>query len=157
MQQSETTITIDLNPREQRLYDRLRAVVVAPSPRATSGVKDLLLLLPDVVVLLSRLMRDERVPLGSKVIALLGVGYTMLPVDLVPEIVFGPIGLVDDLLIVTAALSRLLKDVHPDVVRSHWPGKGDALDTIQRLTDWAERQVRAPIVAWLRRIVRLGR
>jgi uncharacterized membrane protein YkvA (DUF1232 family) len=134
-------IVIELNPRERRLYDRLRASFVAPRPGAASGVRDLLLLLPDIVVLLSRLARDERVPLGAKAIAIFGIGYVLSPIDLVPEIIFGPIGLVDDLLVVAAALSRMLNDVHPDVVRSHWPGQGDALDAIRRITGWAETSV----------------
>ncbi len=147
-------VTIELNPRERRMYDRLRAVVSAPRAGASSFA-DLLLLLPDVVVLMLRLMRDERVPLAGKVVALLGVGYVLSPIDLVPEILLGPIGLVDDLLIVTAALSRLLRDVHPDIVRSHWSGKGDALDAIRRLSDWAEREVRKPLRLWLRRRIGL--
>jgi uncharacterized membrane protein YkvA (DUF1232 family) len=134
-------IVIELNPRERRLYDRLRAAVVAPRPGAGSGLRDVLLLLPDVVVLLSRLLRDERVPLGAKALAFVGVGYVLSPLDLLPEVVFGPIGLVDDLVVVAAALSRILNDVHPDVVRSHWPGQGDALEAIRRLTGWAESTV----------------
>jgi hypothetical protein len=31
--------------------------------------------------------------------------------------------------------------VHPDVVRSHWSGQGDALDAIRRVTGWFETQV----------------
>lgn len=134
-------ITIELNPRERRLYDRLRAVVAEPRPGAASGVRDLLLLLPDVVVLLSRLLRDDRVPLAAKALAFVGLGYILSPVDLVPEVVFGPLGLVDDLLVVAATLSRILNDVHPDVVRSHWPGQGDALGAIRRFTGWAETSV----------------
>jgi uncharacterized membrane protein YkvA (DUF1232 family) len=98
---------------------------------------DMLLLLPDLTVLLSRLVRDSRVPLPSKLIALLGVGYALSPVDLIPVALFGPIGLVDDLLVVSAALSRLVNEVHPDVVRSHWPGHGDALHAIQRASEWS--------------------
>ena len=60
------------------------------------------------------------------------------PIDLLPEVLLGPIGLLDDLVVVAATLSRLLNHVHPDVVRSHWPGKGDALDAIQRVTNWTE-------------------
>jgi len=153
----EQRITIELNPRERRLYDRLRASVVAPRPGAASGLRDLLLLLPDVTVLLLRLLRDERVPLGAKAVALLGVGYILSPIDLVPEILFGPLGLVDDLLVVTATLSRLLHEVHPDVVRLHWPGQGDALEAIQRLTRWAESRVVAPWRTLIRRLGSLGR
>jgi len=135
-------ITIELNPREQRLYDRLRIQVVRSQPGAASGWRDLLLLLPDLTVLLMRLLRDARVPRGSKLIALFGLGYALSPIDLLPSVIFGPIGLVDDLLVVTATLSRLLNHVHPDVVRAAWSGQGDALEVIQRVTHWSERFVR---------------
>lgn len=138
----EDPIVIELNPRERRLYDRLRAVVVAPSARSNSGFGDLVLLLPDTVVLMSRLLRDDRVPLRAKAFALFGVGYVLSPIDLLPEVLLGPIGLIDDLFVVAATLSRLLHDVHPDVVRSHWPGQGDALVVIHRITTWAETVVK---------------
>jgi uncharacterized membrane protein YkvA (DUF1232 family) len=89
--------------------------------------------------MLSRLLRDERVPRRYKWIAALGIGYLLSPIDLLPSLLLGPIGLVDDLLIVCAALSRLVNHVHPDVVRDAWPGKGDALATIQGVASWAER------------------
>ena len=71
---SEEFVSIELNPRERRLYDRLRARVVNARPGAASGIRDALLLLPDLTVLLLRLMRDSRVPISCKVIAVLGVG-----------------------------------------------------------------------------------
>ena len=138
--QSDTAgepITIELNPQERRLYDRLRPWVAETRAGSHSGIRDLLLLLPDLSVLLMRLMRDPRVPVTSKVIALLGIGYVVSPLDLIPSLLVGPIGLVDDLLIVSATLSRVLNHVHPDVVRSHWSGQGDALDAIQRVTAWS--------------------
>jgi len=136
----EDRVTIELNPKERRLYDRLRQRIREPGTLAT-GLLDLLLLLPDLTVLLLRLLRDERVPVGSKGIALLAIGYMLSPVDLLPEIFLGPVGLVDDLLVIGAALSRMMNRVHPDVVRSHWPGQQDALETIQRVTTWAEDQL----------------
>jgi uncharacterized membrane protein YkvA (DUF1232 family) len=144
------TVTIELNPRERRLYDRFRAQIAGIEPGAVSGVRDLALLLPDLGILLLRLLRDPRVSLGDKGIALLGLGYVLSPIDLLPEILLGPIGLLDDLFVMAATLSRLLNHVHPDVVRSHWPGKGDALDAIQRVTHWSETFVSQRV----RRIVR---
>jgi uncharacterized membrane protein YkvA (DUF1232 family) len=141
----EESVTIDVDRRERRLYDRLRAAVVTPHHGERSGARDLLLLLPDLTVLLYRLLRDERVPVGGKAIALLGVSYVFWPVDLLPGLVFGPIGLVDDLIVVSAALSRMLNYVHPDVVRAHWSGQGDALDAIQRATSWTESRVRGAL------------
>jgi uncharacterized membrane protein YkvA (DUF1232 family) len=139
---AQDPITIELNPREQRFYDRFRARVASVEPGVVSGARDLLLLLPDLTVLLMRLLRDPRVSLGDKGVALLGLGYVLSPIDLLPAILLGPIGLVDDLFVVAATLSRLLNHVHPDVVRSHWPGRGDALDAIQRVTRWTESFVK---------------
>jgi uncharacterized membrane protein YkvA (DUF1232 family) len=126
----EESVVIELNPRERRLYDRLRARVVKARPGAASGIRDAILLLPDLSVLLLRLLRDSRV-------AVLGVGYALSPIDLIPSLLVGPIGLVDHLLVVSAALSKILNQVHPDVVRSHWSGQGDALDAIQRAARWS--------------------
>lgn len=149
----QETITIELNPRERRLYDRLRTRVVLPRSGAGSGVRDLLLLLPDLTVLLARLLRDSRVPLTSKAIAVLGVGYVLSPIDLLPSLLVGPIGLLDDLVVVSAALSRILNGVHPDVVRSHWPGQGDALEAIQRVSRWSESLFSRTVPGRLRRRV----
>ncbi len=139
---SEAAVTIELNPRELRLYDRLRERIVEPDIDARTGARDLVLLLPDLTILLLRLLRDRRVPLLEKGIAVAGIAYVLSPIDLLPALVLGPIGLLDDLFIVAACLSRLLNHVHPDVVRGHWSGRGDALDAIQRTTDWFERELR---------------
>ena len=129
--------------KDGRLYDRLRAQVVVSEPGEGSGLRDLLLLLPDLTMLLLRLVRDDRVPAGSKLIAALGVAYVISPIDLMPTFIFGPLGLVDDLFFVASALSGLLNRVHPDVVRGHWSGQGDALEVIQRVTSWSETQIRS--------------
>ena len=151
-------VLIELNPRERRLYDRLRThVAKIPEPGQASGVGDLLLLLPDFTVLLARLLRDPRVSRRSKLIALFGIGYVLSPIDLLPAILFGPIGLLDDLVVVTAALSRLLNHVHPDVVRAAWPGQGDALDAIQRAASWSERVVGTRLRGIVRGAFRLER
>lgn len=139
---SDSTLMIELNPRERRLYDRLRDRIVIPVSGARTGMLDLLLLLPDLTILLLRLLGDRRVPLVHKGIALAGVAYVVSPIDLVPSLLFGPIGLADDLFVVAACLSRLLNHVHPDVVRGHWSGQGDALEAIQNVTGWFEREVR---------------
>jgi uncharacterized membrane protein YkvA (DUF1232 family) len=98
----------------------------------------LLLLLPDLTVLLLRLLRDDRVPLAPKAVAVAGVAYVLSPLDLVPSLLLGPVGLVDDLIVVAACLSGILNRVHPDVVRTHWSGQGDALEAIERVTAWVE-------------------
>jgi uncharacterized membrane protein YkvA (DUF1232 family) len=131
-------LEIDLRAREKRVYDRLRARVVANEPGAGAGVRDLLLFLPDMIVLLLRLARDPRVPVGVKAVATLGIGYALSPIDVLPEFLFGPIGFLDDLLIAAAAISYIVNHVHPDLVRAHWPGPGDVLDVVKRVLAWSE-------------------
>lgn len=150
----DPVVEIDLSAREQRVYDRLRSALRSPLPGARSDFRDALLALPDLAVLVLRLLRDSRVRPGDKVIALLGVAYVLSPVDLLPEFLFGPVGFLDDALVLAATVSRLVNRVHPDVVRAHWSGQGDALDAIQRLTDWSERQLggrlRGLLARWTR-------
>ena len=131
-------LEIDLRAREKSVYDRLRARVVTREPGGHAGLRDLLLFLPDMVVLLVRLTRDPRVPVGVKAVAMLGIGYSLSPIDLLPEFLFGPIGFLDDLLIAAAAISYILNHVHPDLVRAHWPGPGDVLDVVKRVLGHAE-------------------
>lgn len=132
-------LEVDLRARERRVYDRLRSRVVVLEPGASAGVRDLLLFLPDLVVLLLRLVRDPRVPAGAKAVALLGLGYALSPIDLVPEILFGPLGFLDDLLIATASVSWVVNHVHPDLVRAHWSGSGDVLDVVKSVLGWSEK------------------
>ena len=139
---SAPTVTIDLNADEPRLYERLRSHLVPRKPQgASSGLLDLVFLLPDLTVLLSRLLRDERVPLVSKAVAMGGLVYVVSPIDVLPALLLGPIGLVDDLVVVAACLSGILNRVHPDVVRFHWSGQGDALDAISAVTERVEDHV----------------
>ncbi len=58
---SEERVVIELNAREQRLWDRVRGYIVSFEPGSGSGMRDVLLLLPDLTVLLFRLLRDSRV------------------------------------------------------------------------------------------------
>lgn len=137
---NEPRMTIELNPDEQRFYDRVRDRIVESIPGEGSGFRDIVLFLPDLTILLARMMRDRRVPLLQKGIAVAGLAYVISPIDILPTLVFGPIGILDDVFVVAACLSRMLNHVHPDVVRSHWSGQGDALVVIQNVTRWLEKE-----------------
>ena len=143
MELQSEKVTIELNPEAgEGLWERVRKRLpgVAPAVGA-SGLTDLLLLMPDLAVLLGRLLRDERVPPVGKGIALAGLAYLVSPIDFLPGLLFGPIGMIDDLVIAALSLSAILNHTHPDVVRSHWPGQGDVLVVIQRVTSWVEESV----------------
>ena len=82
--EGDPSIEIELNPRERRLYDRVRAQRRRGGAGRGSGLRDLLLLIPDFVVLLSRLLRDQRVAPATRRVALVGIAYVLSPIDLMP-------------------------------------------------------------------------
>jgi uncharacterized membrane protein YkvA (DUF1232 family) len=87
---------------------------------------------PHVVVLLRRLVRDERVPVRSKLLLMALAGYLVLPVDLIPDFLPG-VGQLDDALVVVFALRAILPRAGPDVVAEQWPGSAESLAAVMRL------------------------
>ena len=135
-------VTIDLNPREQRLYDRLRARLVTPAEVGDHGLSPTCCSSCRTSRSCSRACCATPGSRSStRASPSPGIAYVLSPIDVLPAIVLGPVGLLDDLFIVAACLSRLLNHVHPDVVRSHWSGQGDALEVIQGTTSWFEREL----------------
>jgi uncharacterized membrane protein YkvA (DUF1232 family) len=88
--------------------------------------------IPDCVVLLARLLRDDRVPRRRKLLLVAAVGYLALPFDLVPD--FIPVaGQLDDVLVVAFALRRFLRSGGEPLVREHWPGPEESLRLVLRV------------------------
>jgi uncharacterized membrane protein YkvA (DUF1232 family) len=87
---------------------------------------------PDCAVLISRLLRDERVPRRRKLLLLVLVAYLAMPFDLVPD--FIPIaGQLDDVIVVALVLSHFLRTGGEPLVREHWPGPGQSLRLVLRI------------------------
>lgn len=104
--------------------------------RAKPVLRQAGLALPNLAKLLTRLMRDPRVPTRPKV-AVGGVMlYLVSPIDLIPELVMPIVGQVDDLLLIAFALDRLVKAAGPSITAEHWDGDGDVLEIIRSVTEF---------------------
>jgi uncharacterized membrane protein YkvA (DUF1232 family) len=89
-------------------------------------------LIPDCIVLCSRLLRDPRVPRRKKLLLVALAGYLALPFDLVPD--FIPVaGQLDDVIIVALVLRSFLRSGGEPLVRAHWPGPESTLALVLRL------------------------
>lgn len=96
------------------------------SARALAGF------IPDCLVLLRRLLSDERMPRLRKLVLLALLGYLALPVDLIPD--FVPIvGQLDDVIVAALALRYVLRSGGPEMLREHWPGPEASLATVMRV------------------------
>ncbi len=83
-----------------------------------------LMFLPNMVLLLGRLLKDIRVPTAEKALFAAAIIYVISPLDFIPD-VFPFIGQVDDLYVVALVLLRLVNRTDESVVREHWSGGGD--------------------------------
>lgn len=99
-------------------------------------LKEMIMLIPNMVKLLYRLVKDELVPAGEKAILLGAIAYVVSPWDLVPD--FIPfLGQVDDLLLICLVLKRFISNVSYDVLCQYWDGNEKLLVIIRRVLDYA--------------------
>ena len=105
-----------------------------------------LLLAPDVFVLLWRLVNDKRVDAKNKVMLGSGLAYYLFPLDIMPEAFLGPVGYLDDLVFAVYLLNRMLTDTDVAILREHWSGRDDVLETIRRVLAAADNLVGSDIV-----------
>lgn len=91
---------------------------------ARGRMSNFLMFLPNMVLLLGRLLKDMRVPVAEKALFLAAIVYVISPIDLIPDI-FPFIGQIDDLYMVALTLLRLVNRTNEDIVREHWSGGGD--------------------------------
>ena len=102
---------------------------------------DILLLAPDLFHLLVKLSLDNRVP-GAKKAKFLGViAYFISPVDLLPELLLGPIGYLDDIALTAWVLNDFINDNDPSIVRELWAGDQDILTTIKNVLSVADQLI----------------
>lgn len=118
-----------------RTNGSVRPDEVIPPPsgasiQARQLAKDAVFMIPNLVKLLGRLIKDPRVPRRSKLLLMAAVGYVISPIDILPEMI--PIaGLLDDLFLVTFALHHLIERAGEELVLEHWDGPQDLLDVIR--------------------------
>lgn len=101
-------------------------------------MRSFLMFLPNMVMLLGRLLKDARVPAAEKALFLAAIVYVISPLDLIPDI-FPFIGQVDDLYVVALTLLRLVNRTDESVVRQHWTGGGDIVSLADSIASIAPK------------------
>jgi uncharacterized membrane protein YkvA (DUF1232 family) len=100
-------------------------------------IRESLRLLPDVVRLLSRLARDETLPLGVRVRLWALLAYLAMPIDLVPDFI-PVVGYADDAILVAATLRSVARVAGAPALTRHWPGTPQGLAAVRRLAGLAD-------------------
>jgi len=143
--------------RADRFYDRMRDSIRGFLEKKGAGVGktgEYLLLAPDVFVLLWRLINDSRVNAKNKVMLGSGLAYYLFPLDIMPEGFLGPIGYIDDLVFGVYLLNKMLTDTDVEILREHWSGRDDILDSIRNVLNAADNLVGSEILGKLKKNVK---
>lgn len=100
------------------------------SLQARQLMQDAVLMMPNLVKLVARLLKDPRVPRRAKITLGIAAAYVASPIDLIPEII-PVIGWADDILIVMFALDSLIDRAGEELVEELWDGPGDLLALVR--------------------------
>jgi uncharacterized membrane protein YkvA (DUF1232 family) len=96
------------------------------------AMREVLLFVPHLVVLLYRLLKDERVSQADKAILAGVILYVIVPVDIIPD--FIPfVGQIDDSYLVAISKMRLLNRAEKRVVLDHWKGSYDIKELVTNI------------------------
>lgn len=93
-------------------------------------VKDAVLMMPNIVKLVGRLLKDPRVPRRAKITLGLAAAYILSPIDLIPEVI-PVLGWADDVVLMMFAIDSLIDRAGPEIVEEHWDGPGDLLGLVR--------------------------
>ncbi|MDD2586558.1 MAG: DUF1232 domain-containing protein [Syntrophomonadaceae bacterium] len=103
---------------------------------AEKVVKESLLLIPNLLKLLYRLLKDKAITLTDRTLVIATIAYVLSPLDFLPDMI--PfLGQVDDILLVALVLKRLMDSVSPEVLTSYWDGDEDLLNLIEKVLNFA--------------------
>jgi uncharacterized membrane protein YkvA (DUF1232 family) len=140
-----------------QFYDHLRERILhAVQDRAgrwSEVAVEALLLAPDIFILLVRLALDREVPASAR--ALIGgtLAYFVMPADLLPELLLGPVGFMDDLVLASAVLSQAFGGELEPYAERHWSGSHELRKALHRVVETAQSTLGDKLYRRLKRLL----
>ncbi|MBI9031159.1 DUF1232 domain-containing protein [bacterium] len=143
-----------LGDKKFKFYEKMRATIDKWTKKRTGKagyeIAQYLMLLPDLFMLVSRLIADKRVPLGKKAFLAAVLAYIISPIDIIPD--FIPfIGYTDDLFMVIFALDNLLNNVQDNVIIENWTGKENIIVLVRTLLEKSDQFIDKNVLKKIRK------
>lgn len=105
--------------KTEDIYTLGREKISNKLPEKIKKYSDYIFIIPDIAALLTRLLKDNRVSIKTKLILSGAVAYIVVPTDIIPDkIPF--IGKIDELAVAFFALNRIVKDVPIHIILENW-------------------------------------
>ena len=67
------------------------------------------------------------------------ITYFFSPIDLLPELIFGPFGYMDDIALTAYVLNDFVNNNDSEILYEHWAGTSDILASIQNVLTMANK------------------
>lgn len=139
-------------------YDRLRERIVAAVERRGgklgTAATEALLLVPDIFILMVRLVLDKDVPKAKRALLTSALAYFVLPVDLLPEALLGPTGFTEDLILAVAVLANTFGSDLELYTAKYWSGSKRLREVLRDILTTADSLVGSNIYGRLRVLLR---
>lgn len=84
---------------------------------------------PHLFKLLTEVLNDERVDQDLRLEISAAIAYYVVPMDVIPEQVYGPYGYIDDIFITVYVIKKIEEAFGYEFLEKHWEGTGD-LETV---------------------------
>ena len=94
--------------------------------------REALRLVPDVLRLLRALIRDDTLPRSVRWSLIGLLGYLLLPIDLIPDVI-PVLGAADDVIAVALVLRFAIRRSGTAAIRRHWTGSAEGLSSVLAL------------------------
>lgn len=138
-------------------YDRLRQSIVQGvekhGGKLPGDAVKMLLLVPDIFILMVRLTLDGGVPRGARAMIGGALAYFVLPFDLLPEALLGPVGYMDDLVLAVAVLSQVFGGELEPYARKHWSGPEDLRKVLADVTQASQALLGVSLYGRLKKLL----
>jgi uncharacterized membrane protein YkvA (DUF1232 family) len=140
-----------MNTEQKDFYVRLRTKIRTFLSKKHTQFADILLTGPDLFHLLVKLSIDPRIPAASKLKFLAVLTYFVTPLDLLPELLVGAIGYLDDIALSAFVLNLYINDTDSRIVRELWAGNQDILTVLKNILFNADKMIGSGLWRKIRR------
>ena len=110
-----------------------------------------IMLAPDLFHLLTKLSLDPDVPASKKVKIAGIIAYFISPIDLIPELLLGPVGYLDDIAATAYILNDIINEVDPKIIQRNWAGEKDILVLVKTIIANANNMIGSGLLKKLRK------
>jgi uncharacterized membrane protein YkvA (DUF1232 family) len=130
-----------MEKKHEDFYIKLRSDIKKYLDKHNTKYAEILLVAPDIFHLLVKLSIDKRVSFDMKVKFLFVIAYFISPLDLLPEMILGPVGYLDDIALAAYVLNKYVNEVDPEIICELWAGDQEILTTLKKIIHTADNML----------------